>query len=87
MFEPFEMGREFLTARNALVVHCIICLNNIPEEDQFMSAAVIFFILLFENKDYKLSKVDYYLLVGGCHLDGLGQLSEGFEIFKDILVD
>ena len=52
-----------------------------------MSAAVIYFILLFENKDYKLSKVDYYLLVGGCHLDGLGQLSEGFEIFKDILVD
>ena len=43
MFELIEMGREFLTARNVPVVRCIICLNNIQEEDQFMKTECLHF--------------------------------------------
>jgi len=43
MFELIEMGREFLTERNVPVVRCIICLNNIQEQDQFMKTECLHF--------------------------------------------
>ena len=43
MFELIEMAREFLTARNVPVVRCIICLNNIQEEDVFMKTDCLHF--------------------------------------------
>ena len=43
MFELIEMAREFLTARNVPVVRCIICLNNIQEEDVFMKTECLHF--------------------------------------------
>jgi len=43
MFELIEMGREFLTTRNVPVVRCIICLNNIHEEDHFMKTECLHF--------------------------------------------
>ena len=43
MFELIEMSREFLTERNVPVVRCIICLNNIQENDQFMKTECLHF--------------------------------------------
>ena len=43
MFELIEMAREFLTERNVPVVRCIICLNNIQEEDVFMKTDCLHF--------------------------------------------
>ena len=43
MFELIEMAREFLTERNVPVVRCIICLNNIQEDDVFMKTECLHF--------------------------------------------
>jgi len=43
LFELIEMAREFLTVRNVPVVRCIICLNNIQEDDAFMKTECLHF--------------------------------------------
>lgn len=42
-FELIELGREFLTQRNVPVCQCIICLNNIQEDDVFMKTDCLHF--------------------------------------------
>ncbi|XP_023348078.1 E3 ubiquitin-protein ligase RNF25 isoform X2 [Eurytemora carolleeae] len=42
-FELIELGREFLSERNVPVCQCIICLNNIQEDDQFLKTECLHF--------------------------------------------
>ena len=42
-FELIELAREFLTERNVPVCQCIICLNNIQEEDHFLKTECLHF--------------------------------------------
>lgn len=43
LFELIELAREFLTTRNVPVCKCIICLNNIEENDEFTKTECLHF--------------------------------------------